>query len=442
MVMHVYFSGIGGAGIGPLALLAHQAGFHVSGSDLKQNHVTEYLQNKGIETIHIGQSRQQIAAVHEKQPIDWFVHTSALLKDQPDAKELAFCREHAIKATERQHFLTWFLERHNLEMVAIAGTHGKTTTTAMTVWLCQQLKLPISYLLPGEVSFGDMAAFDDRSSLFVYEADEYARNFLAYHPKLSIVTGIDWDHPDIYPSRQDYYDAFAGFIDQSQQTVMWQDDAQRAAVTADARHHILTKQSAEGVGITLPGEVNRQNAWEVVQALRLLIGHDETQLVQLVNAFPGVARRFERLAPNLYTDYAHTPPKIRGALQLAFETAGKRVVVVYEGLHNTRQHFIANELGTLFADVLQLYIVPSYLAREDPNLKLLAPEDLRQLLNKDTQSKATAARLDATLAAAIKGHLQNGDLVLCLSAGGAGSLDEWLRHQVTSGPLQPTAARQ
>jgi UDP-N-acetylmuramate-alanine ligase len=148
-----------------------------------------------------------------------------------------------------------------------------------------------------------------------------------------------------------------------------------------------------------------------------------------MNRFPGLSRRFEQLVPGLYSDYAHTPPKIQGALQLGHEVAGENLVVVYEGLHNTRQHFIRDELIHLFDDVKQLYIVPSYLAREDPDLALLSPEDLRNNLSDHAKSHTTPAELNDQLKEALRVHLQNGDLVLCLTAGGGNSLDEWLRKE-------------
>ncbi len=83
--MHIYFSGVGGAGIGPLALIAHQAGFQVSGSDKQQSSYIDYLKKQGITDVHVGQTYEQIAAVHQQQPIDWFVYTSALPVEQPEA---------------------------------------------------------------------------------------------------------------------------------------------------------------------------------------------------------------------------------------------------------------------------------------------------------------------------------------------------------------------
>jgi UDP-N-acetylmuramate--alanine ligase len=153
------------------------------------------------------------------------------------------------------------------------------------------------------------------------------------------------------------------------------------------------------------------------------------KILETLNEFPGLSRRFEQIAPNLYSDYAHTPGKIRGALQMAQEVAGTNVVVVYEGLHNLRQHFIKDDLVHLFDEVKDLYIVPSFLGREDPNLALLSPEDLHKLLSEEAQTHSHASQLDEKLKDSIKQHLAQGNLVLCLTAGGSGSLDEWLRKE-------------
>src|SRR4051812_32347910 len=107
--MHIYFSGIGGAGIGPLAQIARQAGYTVSGSDKQDSQYIQYLKKHGITDIHIGQEREAIAATHDKQPIDWFVYTSALPLENPDAPELAFCAEQNIKISKRDELLNQIL---------------------------------------------------------------------------------------------------------------------------------------------------------------------------------------------------------------------------------------------------------------------------------------------------------------------------------------------
>ena len=425
--MHIYFSGIGGAGIGPLALVAQQASYTVSGSDKQDSSYITYLHDHGVSDVHIGQDTEAIAAVHDKQPIDWFVHTSALTLEDPNHPELLFCQENNIRISKRDELLSQILADKKLKLIAIAGTHGKTTTTAMTVWATQQLGIPISYLLPAKTSFADMGAYTEGSEYFVYECDEYDRNFLAYHPVLSLITGIDWDHPDIYPTIDSYNQAFRTFLQQSEKSIIWQPDADKLAVSAGGNVHI--ENYDESLGVTLPGLVNRQDGALVAHGITTLLGVDQAQTVAHINQFPGVSRRFEQLRPGLYTDYAHTPPKIRGALQLGHEVAGDNLVVVYEGLHNTRQHFIKEELITLFDSVKQLYIVPSYLAREDESLELLTPEKIQTLLTPTTQAKTTASQLNEALYSTIGAHINSGDTVLCLTAGGGNSLDEWLRKE-------------
>jgi len=425
--MHIFFSGIGGTGIGPLALIAHEAGHTVSGSDKQHSNYIDYLQQHGITDITIGQSTEDIAAAHERLPIDWYVYSSAVAIEQPNSPEFVFCREHGIRMTQRDELLNQILQEKNLQMLAIAGTHGKTTTSAMAVWLFKQLGEPISYSFGAKTSFSDMGAYEQGSRYFVYEADEFARNFLSFHPRLSVIVGIDYDHPDIYPTLQQYEAAFDEFVGQSQQALLWQDEVNK--LSDEHRSAVLTLSKSDEMinKFSLIGEVNRQNAWQVVCAVHELTGHDIDELIAHMNRFPGLSRRFEQVAPNLYSDYGHTPPKVRGAIQTAHEAAGENVVVIYEGLHNTRQHFIRDELVHLFDGVKQLYIVPSYLAREDESLALLSPTDLVSLLSDEMQQRAAPAELDDALESVIRQHLAAGDLVLCLSAGGGGSLDEWLR---------------
>lgn len=429
--IHIYFSGIGGTGIGPLALIAHQAGFEVSGSDKQHSGYIDYLKEHGVTDINIGQTTEAIAAEQAKNPIDWFVYSSALPKENPNHPELKFVKENDIKHSKRDGFLNHLLREKSLKLLAIAGTHGKTTTTAMMIWLFKQLNLPVSYNVGAKLSFGGMGEYDPESEYFIYECDEYDRNFLSFQPYLSIISGIDWDHADVYPTRESYYDAFREFIyDKSTEVILWHEDTKRLKLNLDSEETVITSLAADDPTLqllTLPGEVNRQDACLVMWAVSALTGRPLDELAQHLNRFPGVSRRFEAIRAGLYTDYAHTPKKIEGALQMAHEVAGDNVVVVYEGLHNTRQHFIKCELEHLFDSVKTLYIVPSYLAREDPSLALLSPTDLVSLTSQP--EKAEAVALDEDLKLRIENSLTAGDLVLCLTAGGGGSLDEWLRKE-------------
>src|SRR5579884_4445398 len=118
--MHIYFSGIGGAGMAPLALIARQAGYKVSGSDKQDSQYIDYLKKNGIAAVHIGQSQEAIAAVHDKHPIDWFVYTSAVSIENPNAPELQFCRAQNIKISKRDELLNQILADKRLKMIAVA----------------------------------------------------------------------------------------------------------------------------------------------------------------------------------------------------------------------------------------------------------------------------------------------------------------------------------
>lgn len=428
--MHMYFSGIGGAGIGPLAMVAYQAGYTVSGSDKQDSQYIDYLKKHGITTIHIGQSADAIAATHNLQPIDWFVYTSALPLENPDAPELVFCREQGIKATKRDEFLSLLLQKKNLHLLAIAGTHGKTTTTALTTWLFTQLNEPISYLLPAKTSFAEMGHYDPASKYFVYEADEFDRNFLAFEPAISLITGVSWDHHEIFPTREDYQSAFREFIEQSQHTFMWEEDANYLSIVTNNTVNKLSVADPHLLDLTLRGQYNRLDAWLAIQAVHRATGQPLEKLIELANRFPGLSRRMEMIVADLYSDYAHTPEKIRGAMSVASEMAaeaGKKLVVVYEPLTNRRQHYMLNDYTDCFAGAEKLYWIPSYLAREDPSQRIIEPAELIEHLT--DPSIATPMERNRALKETIQKHLDQGDMVVCMAGGGGGSLDDWIRAE-------------
>jgi UDP-N-acetylmuramate--alanine ligase len=428
MAMHIYFSGIGGTAIGPLALIAKQAGYDVSGSDKQDSQYIDYLRQHGIKNIHIGQSGEAIATVHDQQPIDWFVYTSALPLENPNAPELVFCRQQAIKTSKRDELLNQIIDDKNLKLIAVAGTHGKTTTTAMVVWLFKQLGLPISYSVGAKTGFGDMGEFDPKSEYFVYECDEFDRNFLAFEPFVSIITGVSWDHHEIFPTREDYQAAFREFIDQSQWLEIWQEDQQYLGLKENDHHAVMDSSDPDIDRLALAGRYNRLDAWLAAKAVRQLTQKPLEEIIQHINQFPGLQRRMEQLVPNLYSDYAHTPEKIRGAMSVALEMAAEKnqeLVVVYEPLTNRRQHYMIDDYGDCFAGATHVYWTPSYLAREDPMQRIIPPAELISHLA--NPSIAEPAELDTALKQAIQKHLTDGSMVVGMAGGGGGSLDEWLR---------------
>lgn len=423
--MHIYFSGIGGTGVGPLALIAQQAGFTVSGSDQQDSLYIGYLQEHGVPDIHIGQTTEQIAAVHAKKPIDWLVHSSAISSDHA---EVQFAQQAGIKISKRAEFINLVLKDKQLQMIAVAGTHGKTTTTAMVVWLFKQLGLPISYSVGAKLSFGDMGQYQKDSKYFVYEADEFDRNFLAFRPAYSLITGVSWDHHEIFHTRDDYKQAFRDFIDQSTWVALWQDEQTYLDLPTSAKLSVLDASNAVIEKTRLVGRYNRLDAWLAIQAVHHITNEPVERLQSLMHDFPGSQRRMEEITPGLYSDYAHTPEKVRGAMSAALETAQKRqLVVVFEPLHNRRQHYMINDYKDCFEGASKLYWLPSYLAREDPAQRIIPPSEM--IAHLSDPSIGVPAERNEDLKLAIQKHLAEGDMVVGMAGGGGNSLDEWLRKE-------------
>ncbi len=425
--MHIFFSGIGGTAIGPLAMIAQQAGYTVSGSDKQDSQYIQYLKKHGISDIHIGQGREQITSTHDKQPIDWYVYSSAVAIENPNAPELQFCKEQSIKTSKRDELLNEILVDKKLKLIAIAGTHGKTTTTAMMIWLFKQLGLPVSYSVGAKIPFGDMGQYEKGSEYFIYEADEFDRNFLAFEPFVSIITGVTWDHHEIFPTREDYQQAFKEFVDQSEWLEIWREDFEYLELQQTDHHAVMDSSDPDIEKIKLAGHYNRLNAWLAAKAVRQLTKAPLEKIFDIINRFPGLQRRMEEIVPNLYSDYAHTPEKIRGAMSVALEIADakKQVIVVYEPLTNRRQHYMLNDYKDVFDGAKKVYWIPSYLAREDPKQRIIPPEELISHLS--NPSVAEPMKRDEQLKKTIQKHLEAGDMVVGMAGGGGDSLDEWLR---------------
>lgn len=413
--MRIYFSGIGGVGIGPLSRIALGAGYDVCGSDKSPSLITDELVVAGI-SVSFDQSGAFLQAEHDKTPFDWFVYTAALLEGHP---ELVLARKLGIKTSKRDELLAQIIADKNLKLIAIAGTHGKTTATSMLVWAMQQLQIPVSYSVGSTLSFAPSGEFNENSQFFVYECDEFDRNFLHFSPEISVITSVDYDHPDTYPTEKSYLEAFHEFGEKSKKVIVWQENS-----TIFNPKNLITLSSADQ-NITIPGEHNRKNATLIIEALKHMnISANKSAIYQAINSFPGSGRRFEKLADNLYSDYGHHPIEIRATLQMARELSD-RVVLVYQPHQNVRQHEIIDQYtADIFRDANEIYWLPTYLTRENPDLPILTPQQLTKNINPE---KLHFADLDDNLWQNITTAQKSGKLVLCM---GAGTIDGWIREQL------------
>lgn len=401
--MNIYISGISGTGMGPLALMAKSAGLNVTGSDLSKGPIDSELEKAGI-SYKIGPQTDEYI---KTQKVDWFVYTSALPEDHP---ELKFARENGIKCSKRDELIAFLIKELSLKMVAVAGTHGKTTTTSMIIWGAKKLGLPVSYLVGTTLGFAKSGSYEKNDRFFVYEADEYDRNFLHFYPWLSVITFVSYDHPDIYKTREDYKEAFKTFEGQSENLIFGGE--------TDAR-------------FTLPGKARREDATSALKALEKMcreldIEKDEQEIIDILNDFPGVGRRFERIADGIYSDYGHHPEEIAATVEIAKEeaerTSKKGVVVIYEPHQNTRQHKVKDGYKKAFLGVSKLFWLPTYLTREDKSLRIIAPQEFIDGL--ENPEIGEPAELNDSLAEKLKKYREDGYLILLMSAGPA---DAWLR---------------
>lgn len=425
--MNVYISGISGTGMGPLALMAKSAGMTVFGSDLQAGAVTSELINGEIKVCLGEQDGEFLKARAKSEGVDWFVYTSALPENHP---ELVMARKLKIKhITKRDEFISYLVKKLKLKMVAVAGTHGKTTTTAMIVWGCMKMGLPVSYLVGTTLPFAPAGQYDKRSEYFVYEADEYDRNFLAFHPWLAVIPCVSYDHPDIYADEQDYREAFAQFERQSEQVIHGDE------IAAD---------------VTLAGEARRFDATLAIDALQRMLprprglarfsNKQRKQIVEAINEFPGVGRRFEQVSEGYYSDYAHHPEEVKATVEIALEESERRalkgVVAVYEPHQNTRQVELVDGYAEAFEGVHRLYWLPTFLTREDPHQKVLKPTDFIAKLS--NRKNAVASELNEELASELLEWRKKGYLILLMTAGPA---DAWLRKLVYATNQESAATR-
>lgn len=420
--MKLYFSGISGVAIGPLALMAVDAGYEVVGSDLKHSSFFDNLESRGAQ-VNEGQDGSFIQSVHEKAPIDWFVMTAALPDDHP---ELEFARSNNIRISKRDELINQILDDKSLNLLAVAGTHGKTTTTAMLVWLFKQFDIPISYSVGTTLSFGPSAQYQENSQYFVYEADEFDRNFLKFTPYSSIITTIDFDHPDTYADDEDYNQAFADFAESTaEQVFLYDTDSTKLPQFILDECSIVAQDDDRLSELTLPGAHNRHNALLATEMFTAIHPElDEEDVITAVNSFPGSHRRFERIADNLYSDYAHHPNEIKAMIQMGQELSS-HIVIVYQPHQNKRQMEIMQQggYGETFEGAHSVYWLPTYISRETSD-DVIDPQTLG--VSSSSTDSITYTQMNEEFKSTIENELKDGALVIAMSAG---DLDGWIRSE-------------
>ncbi|MBS1561440.1 MAG: UDP-N-acetylmuramate--L-alanine ligase [Bacteroidetes bacterium] len=390
-VRHIHFVGIGGIGMSGIAEILLQQGFTVSGSDLVRSETTDYLQTRGA-TIHVGHSAEHIAGA------DVVVYSSAVhLSENPET--LAASQAH-VPLIRRAEMLSE-ISRLNY-CLAIAGTHGKTTTTSMTGLVLMKAGLDPTVIVGGKLKgLGGTNARLGNGDWIVLEADEYDRSFLQLLPTMAVITNVEADHLDIYTDLDDICGAFVEFSnkvpfygvvlvcldDQGVRSVM--DRITKKIVTyglspqCDVRADDVDFQERTStytlvhrgtplgtIALNVPGVHNVRNSLAACAA-GLQCGIPFETIASALAEFGGVYRRFELKGETpsgilVIDDYAHHPTEIRATLQAARNGWKRRIVAVFQPHTYTRTRDFYRDFALSFDDADVIILTDVYAARELP----------------------------------------------------------------------------
>ncbi|MFE6618866.1 UDP-N-acetylmuramate--L-alanine ligase [Streptomyces sp. NPDC057740] len=436
-----HFIGIGGAGMSGIAKILAQRGAKVAGSDARESATAEALRALGV-TVHIGH-----AAEHLADDASCVVVSSAIRRDNP---ELARAAELGVPVVHRSDALASLME--GLRPIAVAGTHGKTTTTSMLAVSLSELGLRPSYAIGGDLDAPGSNALHGEGDIFVAEADESDRSFHKYAPDVAIVLNVELDHHANYASMDEIYESFVTFTDRITEggTLVISADqdgarelTRRVAGGAvrvvtygeaeDADVRVLSVQ-AQGLksqvtvlldgqeltfAVSVPGRHYALNAVAALAAGAAL-GVPAAELAPALAAYTGVKRRLqlkgEAAGVQVIDSYAHHPTEMTADLEAMRAAAGEaRILVVYQPHLFSRTQELGKEMGDALALADSSLVLDIYPAREDP-----IPGVTSELVldaARAAGAEVTPVHDKSEVPALVAGMAKPGDLVLTMGAG-------------------------
>lgn len=442
----IHLIGIGGTGLSAIARVLLEMGHVLTGSDRLESPFTQDLRAAGA-TINIGHRPENVSGA------ELVVRSSAIPDDNP---EVVAARQLGIPVLKRSEFIGSLLEGKT--GIAVAGTHGKTTTTAMIAWMLSALGQDPSFISGGVLTNLGVNARAGKGQVFVIEADEYDHMFLGLKPVIEVITNVEHDHPDCYPTAQDFQTAFIEFVGKLPKDgtlIFCVEDAGACQVAARshgtgrrmigygweghqpqiADEYSLAKDlySRENSGFTctaiidgqsvtldlqVPGRHNVLNALAaliVASVLRL----DIPKAARALEEFRGTGRRFELRGKVgnviVIDDYAHHPSEIRATLSAARSCyPGHRIWAVWQPHTSSRTRALFDGFATAFSDADAVIVTEVYQAR-GPQQDFSAEQVVRSMSHPAVQFIAGLSQVSDYLIS----HLSSGDILLVLSAGDA-----------------------
>src|SRR4026209_288999 len=440
-IQHVHFVGIGGIGMSGIAEVLINLGFRVSGSDLKRSAATDRLQKMGVEVFE-GHSAENVGHPHV------VVRSTAVRDDNP---EIVQANQRSIPVIPRAEMLAELM-RLKPHTVAVAGSHGKTTTTSMVATVLGHAGLDPTMVVGGVVGAFGSNAHLGTSDLMVVEGDESDRSFLMLTPTIAVVTNIDREHMDYYHDMDDVRTCFTNFVNKVPfygASILCLDDPNVQAIIpllerrrltyglsaqADVSAHGIRHDNNFGSSFTVwrgtdvmgemvlrvPGVHNVYNALAAI-AVGFELEVPFEKIAEGLFSFTGAGRRFQAKGEVndilVVDDFGHHPTEIRATLAAAkLGSGGRRIVVLFQPHRYTRTHDLMQEFARSFNNADALFITDIYAASEDPTEGVTAEaltEAIKRFGHKDARHIGPLDNAAATL----REHVQPGDLVLTLGAG-------------------------
>ena len=447
----LHFIGIGGVGMSGLARIASSQGIRVSGSDMKSSRFTTQLEKSWI-PVSIGHDAKNVP---EGDDVTVVVSTAIM----PDNPELVEAKDRGLRIIHRAQLLSYL--GRNLKTLAVAGTHGKTTTSSMLACVLDEMKLDPTFVIGGMVLQYDTNARPGSGEFYVVEADESDKSLTCLNPHAVIVTSIESDHLDHYKSLDEIYEKFGQFISsvpEGNPTIVCADDEKLVALAKKNASNVVTYGFSEradvriieskrvGVGSSFtvrlksgdvvksaitknPGTHNELNATACLALIEAL-GLDVNLAAMKMSNFSGVHRRFELVGSannvTVIDDYAHHPTEIKATIHAAKELDFKRVHVVFQPHRYSRATLfcdvLAEEFGSAFDEADSLIFTNVYAAGETPIPGVSGETFMEPILANANHPECSYVSRLADVPQAIAEVAKSGDLVITMGAGDVTSI--------------------
>jgi len=437
---HIHIIGIGGAGMSPIARVLLGRGYNISGSDRQKNAITAALERYGA-VIHEGHAASNINGA------SLVLITSAARDDNP---EIQAAQAAGIPVLKRRDALGAITAGY--DVIAVAGTHGKTTTSALITHLLTMTGHDPTYIIGGTLLNTGQNAGVGKSNWFVIEADEYDYMFLGLQPKIAVITNIEHDHPDMFPQLDDVLNAFRQFAERVRPDGMligYQDDPNVAAIMNHARlwKRLTIPYGGDNAGRyisdlmvgygamppILSGYHNLLNSF-AASLVTALVHQSKEGIGAGLASFRGTGRRMEFMGiaatgAQLYNDYGHHPTALRATLQGARSRFGDaKIWAVWQPHTFSRTNLLAREFSESFKDADHALITDIYASREQSPAdgSATSPADLAHMAQESGHPDARASGDLLNTAKLLRLETQPGDVVIIFSAGDAPQIGEML----------------